>query len=105
MTTKSREIHVERLLGCKVVDVNGEKVGRIEELKARRENDECLITDYMVGDYALEERLAMGPVMRAILRKLSWSYVSYRIPWDRMDLTDPVRPRTTCAKGNLPKVD
>ncbi len=65
----------------------------------------CLITDSMVGDYALAERLAIGPVMRSLIRDLPWSYVSYRIPWDRMDLADLARPRTTCAKDDLPRAD
>ncbi|MGI9090480.1 MAG: hypothetical protein ACR2GG_05165 [Gemmatimonadaceae bacterium] len=72
---------------------------------ARRERNECLITDYLVGEYGLAERLATGPVARSLLRKLPGSYVSYRIPWDRMDLLDPERPRTTCAKFDLPKAD
>lgn len=105
MTTQSREVHIEHLLGRTVFDIDGVRVGRIEELEATRENNECLITNYMVGDYALAERLAMGPVMRTVLRNLPRSYVSYRIPWDCMDLSDPVRPRTTCTKGDLPKAD
>lgn len=50
-TGNSLEIHVGHLLGRKVIDANGKKVGRIEEL------------------------------------------------------TDPERPRTTCAKGDLPRAD
>ncbi len=59
----------------------------------------------VVGEYGLAERLAIGPVARSLRRKLPGSYVSYRIPWDRMDLSDPERPRTTCAKFDLPKAD
>jgi hypothetical protein len=39
------EINAELLLGRKVVDVNGEKVGRIEEFQVERRDDACLVDE------------------------------------------------------------
>jgi hypothetical protein len=44
------------------------------------------------------------------LRLLHWLGVGksnrgYRVPWDKMDLTDPEQPRLRCAKEELERCE
>lgn len=99
------EIRLELLIGRKVHDVNGEKVGRIEEIRGEKRAKDCLVESYLVGASALIERLAAWSLVRPVRAVLPNSvYSIYRIPWDQMDLTDPHKPRLRVAKSELRKV-
>jgi hypothetical protein len=100
----SHEVRVGHLLGRRVTDAEGRRVGRIEEIRACREDDEAFVAEYMVGEYALLERLSLGALSRSLLRKVPWLYTGYQIPWERMDLSDPVHPRLTCRRDELRKM-
>ena len=98
-----REVRVERLLRKVVHDVNGERVGRIEEIRAARHASECMVTEYHIGAFAVAERLSVLGFMHAILRALPrhGGYQGYRVSWEEMDIRDPDHPRTVVAKEEL----
>ena len=103
-TSKKTEVKLELLLGIRVVDVNGERVGRIEEVLADRDGEELLVTHYLVGRYGLFERFSIYHVGIGLLRYLgsrSHSEHPHRIPWDKLDLSDPEHPRLTCSVDEL----
>ena len=101
-----QEIHLELLLSKRVVDANGQLAGRIEEVCAEQQGEETVIQAYLLGPDALGARLA---VWLTGLRLLHWlgagqSNRGYRVPWDKMDLTDPEQPRLRCVKEELPRL-
>jgi sporulation protein YlmC with PRC-barrel domain len=103
-TSKKTEVKLELLLGTRVVDSNGERVGRIEEVVADRDGDELLVTHYLVGRYGLFERFSIYHVGIGLMRYLgsrAQSANPHRIPWDAMDLSDPEHPRLTCTVDEL----
>jgi len=105
-TSKKTEVKLELLLGSRVVDVNGERVGHIEEVLADRDGDELLVTHYLVGRYGLFERLSLFHVGVGLLRYLGGRAMSkhpHRIPWEKLDLSDPEKPRLTCSIDELTK--
>jgi len=97
-----KEVHVERLLGKRVVDSEGRNIGRIHEIQAERGETVCTVESFHVGNKALVERLANWAVParfgRVIQSKLARPF---SIPWDQMDLSDPEHPRTTVPRGDL----
>ena len=97
------DVHVELLLGTRVYDADGEKVGRIEELRVDRKGKECLIESYLIGASALIERLSAWTLVRPIARTLHARklYLLYDVPWQDMDLSDPKQPRLRTAKRDL----
>jgi sporulation protein YlmC with PRC-barrel domain len=97
------DVHVELLLGAKVHDVDGNKVGRIEEFRVNRTDKACLIESYLIGASALIERLSAWTLVRPITRTLHARklYNLYEVPWQDMDLSDPKRPRLRIGKGEL----
>ncbi len=99
--TAPREVRVAELISRVVTDSHGERLGRIEELRAEAHGDEWTVTCYMVGLYAVFERLSANGLGRSILRIFGRRQIGYEIPWDLMDLSDPANPRTTCAIAEL----
>jgi sporulation protein YlmC with PRC-barrel domain len=99
----AREINVESLLSRRVYALNGKCIGRIEEVRAETRRGECLVTEYLVGVYALFERLAASPIGRAILRTLRMRRRDggYRVAWNQLDLSDPEKPRLRCSVSEL----
>lgn len=97
------DANVELLLGAKVYDVNGEKVGRIEEFRAEHDSDSCRIESYLVGASALVERLSAWSLVRPIKRALKSRHIYsiFEVPWHEMDISDPKRPRLRVAKADL----
>ena len=97
-----KEVHVERLLGKRVIDSEGRKIGRIHEIVAERGENACTVESFHVGNKALIERLAKWAVP-ARFGELIRSKVArpFAIPWDEMDLSDPLHPRTTSPRKEL----
>ena len=97
------EINVELLIGRKVCDVDGKKVGRIEEFKVDQDDKSCVLDSYLVGSSALIARLSAWTLVRPIARALHGRrfYSLYQVPWQDMDLSDPQNPRLRTAEQDL----
>ena len=102
-----REVHVELLLNRRVYALNGRVIGRLEEVRAELHEGECFVTEYLVGAYAMMERLAAWRIGRALLRLFGATRHGggYRVPWDKLDLSDPERPRLRCEAGELAPIE
>lgn len=97
------EIYLELLLGKPVIDPKCKRVGRIEEVLVERVGDEWIVREYLLGPAALLERLSAHTIGLKIphllgARKL---FTGYRVPWDKLDLTDPEKPRLLCNLHEL----
>lgn len=99
----AREINAELLLGRRVLAPDGRSAGRIEEIVAEPQGSVLAVREYHLGSYALMERLAATPFGRAMLDFFNGSGIGqgYRVPWDKLDLTDPEKPRLLCALADL----
>jgi hypothetical protein len=94
----SDELHLELLAGRVVRDVGGVRAGRLWEILATKENDEIVVLSYLIGPSAWLQRFAVH-AFGLRLRSIAWFQ---RVPWDRMDLSDPRHPRLTCRRTDLP---
>jgi sporulation protein YlmC with PRC-barrel domain len=97
------DIKVHLMVGTKVHDVDGRKVGRIEEIRVKREEKALLVESYLIGASALIDRLSARTLVRPIRRFLRARHVYsvYEVPWQDMDLTDPKRPVLKVATRDL----
>ncbi len=87
-------IRLERLLGTPLRDEGGQVIGLIEEFRAEREGGHCTITAYVLGPQGLLERLSATEPWRLIRGKLGLKIKPPRVvPSERVDLSDPERPR------------
>jgi sporulation protein YlmC with PRC-barrel domain len=100
---QKQEINLELLIGKRVFGLNGKSIGHLEEVRAELLKGECLVTEYLVGAYAVMERLAALSIGRALLKLLGATkkHEGYKVPWDKLDLSDPKRPRLLCGVDEL----
>jgi sporulation protein YlmC with PRC-barrel domain len=99
---RKTEVHLERLLGASVIDVDGARIGPIEEVIAEEQDEEWVVKEYLVGRAALFHRLSARFIGQKVLRFFgAKTHGGFRVPWKQMDLTDPRRPRLRCAKHEL----
>ena len=100
---KKSEIHLELLLGKQVFAQNGRPLGRLEEVRAElNARGYCFVTEFLIGSYALFERLAAWRMGRVILRTLRVGRrEGYRVRWEQLDLSDPRRPKLACEVDEL----
>jgi sporulation protein YlmC with PRC-barrel domain len=101
--TMVREVNAELLLGRRVLAPDGGSAGRIEEIVVEPQGNALAVREDHLGSYALMERLAATPFGRAMLDFFYGSELgrSYRVPWDKLDLADPEKPRLLCALADL----
>ena len=104
---KRKRIHLERLVGRKVLDVNGNSAGHIEEIRARHAEGQLVVQDYLLGRGALKRRLSISGVSTVALSLLGGhrDHSTHRVPWEKMDLSDPEHPRLTCRADELEELD
>ena len=99
---KRQEVHLELLIGRRVFALNGQPVGRLEEVRAQlNERGYCFVTEFLIGSYGILERLSVWRIGRAILRTLHVRRNGYRIRWEQLDLADPTRPQLKCEVDEL----
>lgn len=99
------ELHLELLLNRPVVDANGKPIGRIEEVLAEQQGQDWVVQEFLIGSAALLERLSVQSIALRLLDALGAHklYSGYRIPWNKLDLSDPLHPRLTCTLSELQK--
>lgn len=96
----SREVALHHLLGRTVLDPDGRKVGRVEELRAEIElhehGNDYVVSEFHIGSFGAVESLAGPYFARMLLHRIGHlvPYHGFVIPWNRMDLRDPRHPRT-----------
>jgi len=94
-----REVRLHHLVGRTVIDVDGRRIGRIEELLAEIElhenGNEYVVREFHIGAFGVLEALAGSRFARRAMRNLGrlTRYRFYAVPWDQMDLSDPDHPR------------
>jgi sporulation protein YlmC with PRC-barrel domain len=88
-----RELHVELLTGRKVVDRNGKKVGRIEEIVAEYRGAELIVIEVHVGRFGFAERFSLHGGLH--------DKKPTKLRWEDLDFTDPDHPRLKLAIEDL----
>ena len=102
---------LSELHGRVVHDAEGQRLGRVEEMRAEIElhadGVDYVVVEFHVGAYGGLEALAVGHFARHLLRTLlpAGRYRRYRVPWDWMDLRNPTRPVVTRPTREIPRLE
>jgi hypothetical protein len=107
----ARTIRLCDLLGRTVRDVEGNAVGRIEELDAEidlhGDGNDYVVTSVRVGRFGALDAIAAGRFAQHLVRRVARlvGYECYDVPWDWLDFSDPSRPRLLRAARELARGD
>ena len=93
----TRYVEVQHILGRRVLDSEGRVAGRIEAIRAETVGQKCIVLEYQLGTAAFLSRL--GIVAGRLLGVGRTSLL--RVPWDRLDLSEPDQPRLRESVGEL----
>ncbi|BCM17842.1 PRC-barrel domain-containing protein [Mesorhizobium sp. J8] len=96
-------VHLDHLAGRRVFSEQGRSIGYIEEIIAEQDGGDLVVTEFHVGIFAAFERLSASTIGTALLDffALRRREGLYRIPWDKLDISDPTRPRLLCPDEEL----
>jgi sporulation protein YlmC with PRC-barrel domain len=98
-------INLELLLSRRVLTRDGRPVGRIEEIQAEADGDDLVVTEYHLGAPGMLERLSASLIGGAILDLFGMRKRNgFRVPWDKLDLSDPEHPRLSCEAEELDRL-
>lgn len=100
---KTRSVNAEQLLGRMVHDVANRRVGRIEEIELEVVGAVCRVTNFVLGEHGLLQRLSFRGLAPLFFRRLAAKHATRqnRVPWAKMDLSRPKHPTLTCRKEEL----
>ena len=96
-----KEAHVEQLLGRTVHDVNGDRVGRLHEMRVEIIDGLPRVTEFHVGPAASLQRIALFVKQIPPFGWLPVHRWEYRIRWELFDLADPDAPKVRVPKDEL----
>jgi hypothetical protein len=101
-----QEVQIQSLLNRRVIALNGRRIGRLEEIRIEQRGEEYVVSEYLVGTFAMFERLAAWSIGRAVLQvlRLTCKDRGYRVRWDQLDISDPIHPRLLCTVENLARM-
>jgi len=104
LASAPHDVHVERILGRRVRDLDGKVIGRLEEIAAEVSGDSCIVTEFHVGPAAALERIASFVRQLPLFRLLPFANWEYRIPWQLFELANTHDLRVRCRRGELQRV-
>ena len=94
-------VNAEHIFEHVILDLQGNKVGHVQEMVTESEGDEQVVTEYHTGGFGFFEHLsavAVGKWVYKLFRKHAQGYV---IRWDQLDISDPEHPRLTCPRSEI----
>lgn len=104
----SREVRLSDVVGKRVFDIDGRSIGRIEEMLAEislhASGNDYVVVEIHVGTYGALEALAGSRVARYLIERVGRfvRHRHHRVPWEKLDLTNPERPVVRCRAEELP---
>lgn len=104
MSVEYLEAHIERLLGRRVVDIDGREVGRLEEFRAEIVDGETVVTEFHIGAGALFERVGAFVTQLPFFSYIPLERRGYRVPWEQFDLSNPLTPRVKVRRDELTRM-
>jgi sporulation protein YlmC with PRC-barrel domain len=101
-----KSVRLEDFVGHAVHDPDGREIGRLHEVRVRRQGDDLVVVDYLVGPAGWLERFSLAGIGRELLGIFGIGRSrGYLVPWRDLDLSEPGKPRCTRSADELARTD
>lgn len=103
----SGRFQLDLLVGRRVVDAAGRKLGRVDEVRLVREGDHYVVEGLLIGVNGLAERLGVAPPLERLERRLNfnaWGVKDHIIYWDQIDSIQEKRIRLKVTREEIQTV-
>jgi hypothetical protein len=98
----SRVVELQRYVGKPVRDAEGERIGRLHEVRTRREGRELVVHEFVVGGAGLLERFSLVQLAREVGLIFGLGRAAgYVVPWECMQFPEEGEPRCTRRASEL----
>jgi len=87
----SGRFQLDLLVGRRVVDAVGQKLGRVDEIRLMGEGDHYVVEGLLIGVNGLAERLGVARPLEHVERRLNfnaWGVEDHIIYWDQIDFIE-----------------
>ena len=106
----SERFQLDLLVGRRVVDAAGQKLGRVDEIRLVREGDHYVVEGLLIGVNGLAERLGVAHPLEHIERRLNfnaWGVEDHIIYWDQIDFIEEkcIRLKVRCEEIQTVRLD
>jgi len=84
----SGRFQLDLLVGRRVVDAAGQKLGRVDEIRLMREGDHYVVEGLLIGVNGFAERLGVAHPLERLERRLNFNACGVEdhiIYWDQVD--------------------
>jgi hypothetical protein len=98
----SRVIALQSYIGHLVRDADGQKLGHLHEVRVRREGDDLVVQEYVVGGAGLLERFSLVQLTREVAFIFGIGRAEgYVLPWDCLEFPEKGELRCTRRSAEL----
>jgi hypothetical protein len=98
----SRIIALQDHIGHPVRDAQGKKLGHLHEVRARRDGDDLIVQEYVVGGAGLLERFSLVQLTREVAFIFGIGRArGYVVPWDCLEFPEKGELRCTRRAAEL----
>ena len=103
----SRRFHLDLLVGRRVYDSEGRKLGRVDEIRLVREGNRYEVEGLLIGVNGLAERLGVARPLERIEKRLglrTWRTEDHIIYWEQIDSLEEKAVRLAVPRSEVQTV-
>ena len=103
----SRRFHLDLLVGRRVYDSEGRKLGRVDEIRLVREGNRYEVEGLLIGVNGLAERLGVARLLEQIEKHLdlrTWRTEDHIIYWEQIDSLEENAVRLAVPRSEVQTV-
>ncbi len=102
-----KRFQVDLLVGRRVYDTEGRKLGRVGEIQLVRAGEEYVVEGLLIGVGGLAERLGLAPFLERLKRHFQsdhWSLEDHIVYWEQIKSIEPKRIRLKVRQAAIETV-
>lgn len=100
----SGRLQIDLLIGRRIYDIEGEKLGRVDEIRLVREGDAYVVEGLLTGVNGLAERLGIARPLERLERRLNfrhWRMQDHIIYWEQVAHVEKDRILLNVARDQI----